>query len=602
MPNDETKRLGTWESVKAVARSWRLTSVTLLMFSSSLPLGLVWIAVPAWMSYLGVNIKAVGLFQLAQAPWSFKFLWSPLLDRYPLPFLGRRRGWIFVAQIFLFVFGLGLAGVARHPDAIWVIAAFTLATAFASATQDIAYDGWTVEVLNKDEHGVAVAARGLAGRMALWLSGYVAITAAAVLSWPLVNLIIALCYLPLMIVTWLAPEPAVEPPTPPSLKEAVWRPFVGFLAQHRAVEILAFVVLFKLSDNLTQALLRPFFIQTGFGPGDVGVGTGSIGTFAIIAGTAAGGLLTQSVGLGRALWISGFLQIFSNLGYAVVAESGTNRAVLYGAQFFEMATSGLGTGAFMVLLLRLTQKRFSATQYALLTSLMSLSRVFSGPPAGLLVDALGWRDFFVLTVLAGIPGLVLLHRFVPWRVRDPEFHVASLERGAPLTVGALVLRAVTAGLFCIAVCLVGMALLGATRSYTAGKVKAKVVEVTPGAVLVNVRVAGTSVAGELTISDVVLPVPAGEFADRVPQSGESVTVVQEKAPDGQAVVSRQKAVERRFDFATGWHTITHPQTIGDGLTLFGIFMIGVMGGLAVAATLAARRGIVGRAAPTPPPA
>src|SRR5687768_3658868 len=205
MSEQTPKRLSTWESVKAVAQSWRLTSLTLLMFSSSLPLGLVWIAVPAWMSYEGVNIKAVGLFQLAQAPWTFKFLWAPLLDRYPIPFLGRRRGWMFATQVALFVFGLGLAGVARHPDALWIIAAFTLATAFASATQDIAYDGWTVEVLNKEEHGAAVAARGLTGRLALWFSGHTAITIAAWFSWPLVILIISLCYLPMLLVTWRAP-------------------------------------------------------------------------------------------------------------------------------------------------------------------------------------------------------------------------------------------------------------------------------------------------------------------------------------------------------------------------------------------------------------
>src|SRR5688572_12938150 len=179
----DNKKPGTWESLKAVAHSWRLASTTLLMFSSSLPLGLVWIAIPAWMARIGVDIKMIGLFALAQTPWNFKFLWSPLMDRYTVPFLGRRRGWIFATQLALFVFTLGLAGAARHPEAIWVIGAYALAIAFASASQDIAYDGYTVEVLHKDEYGPFVATRSLMGRGALFLSGGLAITLAAHWSW-----------------------------------------------------------------------------------------------------------------------------------------------------------------------------------------------------------------------------------------------------------------------------------------------------------------------------------------------------------------------------------------------------------------------------------
>ncbi len=469
MPESKGEHLTTWESFRAVARSWRLASVTLLMFSSSLPLGLVWIAVPAWMARIGVDIKVVGLFLLAQAPWSFKFLWSPFMDRYPLPFLGRKRGYVFVAQLALCGLGLALAGVARHPDAIWVIGALALATALASATQDVAYDAYTVEVLRDEEYGVMVGCSRALGRLAMWLSGGIAITVAEeYLSWSTVNLLLALCYLPMMAITWFAPEPETPITPPKSLREAVWQPFVGFLAQHRAVEILCFVVMFKFSDNLTQALQRPFFIKVGFGAWDVGVGTMTGGTLAMIAGTFIGGLLTQPLGLGRALWIFGLLQIFSNLGYAFVAEMPT-RPVLYSANAFEMLTSGLGTGAFSVLLYRLTQKRFSATQYALLSSLMSITRVITGPPAGLLADALGWRDFFILTIFTGIPGMMLLQRFVPWSVRDPVFHVAEPTRGRPLTRGALVLRALLATAGAWVVGALSMAALAAAKGYRAGK-------------------------------------------------------------------------------------------------------------------------------------
>jgi len=352
------KRLDTWQSIASVVRSWRLLSVSLLSFASGLPLGLVWIAIPTWMTQAGVDIKVVGLFTLAQAPWSFKFLWSPLMDRYPLPILGRKRGWILLAQVALLGLGLWLAGVPPSPETVWVIGAISLATGFAAATQDIAYDAYTVEVLRKEEQGAAVGARVALYRAAMFISGGLAITLIASWSWAAVNVLLALCYAPLLLVTVKAPEPESLPAPPKTLKEAVWGPFVGFLAQHRALEILAFVVLFKLSDQLTQALTGPFLVQMGFSPADVGVGRSGIAIAATLVGTFLGGILTNAVGLGRALWITGFLQIFSNLGYALVAQVGPNRLVMYSAVAFELATSGMGTGAFSVLLIRLTQKRF----------------------------------------------------------------------------------------------------------------------------------------------------------------------------------------------------------------------------------------------------
>jgi PAT family beta-lactamase induction signal transducer AmpG len=463
------ERLGTWASLKAMTRSWRLASVSLLSFSSGLPLGLVWIAIPTWMTEVGVDIKVVGLFTLAQAPWTFKFFWSPLMDRYPLPWLGRKRGWILASQLALIALGLWLAGVSDNPEAVWVIASVALAIAFASATQDIAIDAYTVEVLRKGEQGAAVGARIALYRAAMYVSGGLAITLAASYSWKLVNFLLALCYVPFLFVTWRAPEPESVPGAPRTLREAVWGPFVGFLAQNRALEILAFVMLYKLSENLAQALTRPFLVQMGFNALDVGVATATIGLVAILAGTFAGGLLTNSLGLGRALWIFGIIQTTAHLGYAAVAQVGVNRPLMYAAQALEMAAGGMGTGAFSVLLLRLTQKRFSATQYALLSSLFSLPRILAGPIAGSLADWLGWRDFFILTVFTGIPGLVMLHRFLPWGVRDPEFNVEAPHRGAPVRKGLLVARAAAAGVAALAVGLLVTALLAALRGYRAKK-------------------------------------------------------------------------------------------------------------------------------------
>jgi PAT family beta-lactamase induction signal transducer AmpG len=464
----EARRLTTWRSLRAMATSWRLASVTLLSFSSGLPLGLVWIAVPTWMAQAGVDIKVVGLFTLAQAPWSFKFLWSPLMDRYPLPFLGRKRGWILASQAVLFGLGLWLAAVSRPPEPVGLIGALCVAIAFASATQDIAYNGYTVEVLRREEQGAAVGAQVALYRAAMWCAR-LAIAGAAWTSWAVVNLAQALLYLPVALVTWRAAEPEAVPQAPRTLRAAVWEPFVGFLAQHRALEILAFVVLYKLAENLTQALTGPFLIQAGYSNVDVGIAAGTIGLVGILVGTFAGGILTEVRGLGPALWISGFLQIVANLGYAVVAEVGVNRPVMYSAQALEYLTTGLGNGAFGVLLLRLTQKRFSATQYAFLSSLFTLPRILAGPPVGLLVDALGWRDFFLLTPLAGIPGLVMLSRFVPWGVRDPEFHVADPSRKEALPRSGLVARGALVACAAWGVSLTTMAGLTAIRSYRAGE-------------------------------------------------------------------------------------------------------------------------------------
>jgi PAT family beta-lactamase induction signal transducer AmpG len=208
----------------------------------------------------------------------------------------------------------------------------------------------------------------------------------------------------------------------------------------------------------------------GFSPADVGVGRSGIAIAATLVGTFLGGILTNAVGLGRALWITGFLQIFSNLGYALVAQVGPNRLVMYSAVAFELGTSGMGTGAFSVLLIRLTQKRFSATQYALLSSLFSIPRVLAGPPAGLLVDALGWRDFFIFTLLAGIPGMAMLWRFVPWGTTEPEFQVEAPKRGTPVSPAQVAARAAVGGFVGFAISVFTLAALEAMRTYRAKKI------------------------------------------------------------------------------------------------------------------------------------
>ena len=417
----QQEKVGTLRSLAVALSSWRTASVVLLSFSSGMPLGLVWIAIPDWMRSAGIDIRFIGLFTLAQMPWTFNVLWAPLMDRFRLPFLGRRRGWAAVAQMALAIGTLLLAGVGDHPDTPWVALALALAIAFAAASQDIAVDAYAIDVLNKDEQGVAVGARIALYRVAMLVAGSWSIPLAASFGWGVVCIGLGLLYLPMLVITVLAPEPPQAFEDPKTLREAVWYPFLGFLRRHRALEILIFVLLFKFGDNFAQALLRPFLNDMGYTALQRGAHLGNISLVMTLTGAIAGSAATNVIGLGPALWIFGGLQMFSNLGYVLLANVEPNPSLMYLAMGFETLTQGLGTGAFSILLFRLTQKRFSATQYALFSTLFGLGRIVSGPVAGFTVDAVGWSNFFLLTIPLGLPGLFMLWRFVPFGVRDPDF-------------------------------------------------------------------------------------------------------------------------------------------------------------------------------------
>jgi len=445
-------------------RSRRTAAVSLLSFSSGLPLGLVWIAIPTWLAREGVDIKVIGLFTLAQAPWSFKFLWSPLMDRYAFPDarLSRKLGWTLLWQIILLLTTLLLGGVAGRPDAIWIIGAVTLAIAFASASQDIAIDAYAVEVLRPEEQGIAVGARIAIYRAAMFVAGGLTITLAGLWSWPLLFCVIAALYLPMMVVTWFAPATETDTArTPKSLRAAAWEPLVEFLARNRALELLAFLILYKLADNLAGALVRPFLVQVGFNDFDVGVATATIGLIATLAGTFLGGALTTAMGLGHALWAFGVLQLLSNFGYVLVAIIGINRWVMYGAMGFESLATGMAAGAFSVLLLRMTQKEFSATQYALFSSLFALPRILAGPVTGVMVDALGWRDFFLFTMVVGIPGLILLQRISPLGMREPKLDALAVAPARALGTSAIIARGIGCGVAALVFAALSVAMLEA---------------------------------------------------------------------------------------------------------------------------------------------
>ena len=428
-------------SLRQAFTSWRTGAVTLLSFPSGLPLGIVLITVPFWMQQEGIDIKTIGLVSAAQIPYAFKFVWSPIIDRFA-PRWGRKRAWILAGQGMVTASLLAFAAASGSPS-VGLVALLTLLVSFASATQDIAYDAYTVEVLRPEERGLAVGARNALARAGMF-TGRLLNTLGPKLGWAACFLTSALSFLPFMAVTAKAPEPESPPKPPRTLREAVWDPFVGFFRQSRALEIAAFLFFYKFADNLATSLVSPFLGQLGYDPVDIGVAQGTIGIFATVVGTFLGGILSTWMGVGRALWVFGLLQAVSNLGYVAIAEVGVSRPVMYGAAFVEAATSGMGTGAFGVFLLKLTQRKFSATQYALFSSIFALGRTFAGPPAGALVDAIGWRDFFLLTVPFALPGLLLLQRFVPFHARDiPEAldeDAAMPTHGEPVTPGGLAAR------------------------------------------------------------------------------------------------------------------------------------------------------------------
>jgi PAT family beta-lactamase induction signal transducer AmpG len=287
------------------------------------------------------------------------------------------------------------------------------------------------------------------------------------LGWDVTITALAALFLALIPVTVFAPEPEVQPEPPTSLRAAIWEPFVGFLSRPRALEIAAFLFLYKLADNLASALVRPFLQQHGYDAWDVGVGSGTATLISIALGTFIGGALTERLSVPKALWIFGVIQGLSNVGYALIAAMPVDRTLLYAAVSLENFTGGLGTAAFSFLMIRLTEKRFSATQYALLSSLFGLGRTLTGPPSGALADALGWSTFFLLSIPAAVPGLVMLHRFAPFS--QPTLtelsadEVKPVERGEPWSPASLWSRGAAAAIGATALGLLGAALLTALK-------------------------------------------------------------------------------------------------------------------------------------------
>lgn len=393
----------------------KMAALLLLGFASGLPLLLIGNTLKAWMTVENVNLAAIGWFSLASLPYSLKFLWSPFLDRFTLPFLGRRRGWLLLTQIALMC-AIAIMGFQQPKQALQLLAINAIAIAFISATQDIASDAYRTDVLTPLEMGAGAAVFILGYRIALLVAGALALILADRLPWSSVYLVMALTMVIGIFATFFAPEPKEISP-PASLAEAVFLPFGEFFQRKGVMGgllILLFITLYKLGDALLSNMTTPFLLQTGFTKTDIGAIQVGMGLIATIVGALAGGSILSRIGINRSLWVFGILQAVSNLAYFYLAYLGKNYQAMVLAINIEQFCGGLGTAAFVAFLMSLCNQRFSATQYALLSSLMAVSRDILSAPGGAIAAVTGWSTFFLITIVAAVPGLLLLPVFAPW--------------------------------------------------------------------------------------------------------------------------------------------------------------------------------------------
>ena len=391
-------------------------------FSSGLPLYLLFNLVPAWLRSEHVDLKTIGLFALIQFPYTWKFLWSPLLDRYVLPVFGRRRGWMLLTQVCLLAVIAAMGGFSPQSD-LRAIAWIATLLAFLSATQDIVLDAYRRELLADNELGLGNAVHVNAYRIAGLVPGSLSLILADFLSWSMVFIITALFMLPGMAMTLLVQEPHRAAP-PKTLREAVVEPFHEFITRqgwNSALLILAFLFFYKLGDSMCTALATPFYLDMGFSKTQIGLIAKNAGLWPAVIGGLLGGLWMVKIGINKALWLFGVVQVVSIFGFAWLASVGHHAAItpVELAQLaivigLEALGVGLGTAAFVAFIARATHPAYTATQFALFTSLAAMPRTFANAATGWLVETMGWAGFFLLCALLALPGMLLLFKVAPW--------------------------------------------------------------------------------------------------------------------------------------------------------------------------------------------
>lgn len=398
----------------------RMLALIFLGFSSGLPYFILFNLVQAWLAKSGLSLKALGLFSLIMFPYTWKFLWSPVMDRFSFGSLGRRRGWMALTQVALF-FAIGFLGMLNPLTQVPLIVVGAVIVAFLSASQDIVIDAYGREILSDNELGLGAAAKVNAYKIAGMVPGALALILADLMAWQWVFWITAAFMLPGLICTLLVKEPEIYGTPPKNMEEAIVLPFREFISRsggEKAAWILAFVFLYHLGDNMAATLLTKFFIDTGFQLTQIGVIAKVTLFWGSITGGIVGGIWMVRLGINRGLWIFGAVQAATSLGFALLAHTGPNPLVLGAAVAFEAFGVGLGIAAFVAFIAKNSDPRYTATQYALFSSLAAMTRTFASASVGYIVAETGWFYFFILCFMLAIPGMLLLLKVAPWNEND----------------------------------------------------------------------------------------------------------------------------------------------------------------------------------------
>ncbi len=418
-----------------VRRNWteilftrKMLACIFLGFSSGMPLFVLVSLVPAWLRDNGVDLATIGLFALVGLPYTWKFLWSPVMDRFKLPFLGRRRGWALLTQALLLV-SIGLLGHFNPATSLQAIVWLVFAVALFSASQDIVIDAYRRELLADDELGTGTSFWINAYRLSGLVPGSLDLILADHLPWSTVFWITAAFMLIGIVTTLLIKEESDDELAPHTLREAVIDPFVEFFSRDgikAGLAILAFLFLYKLGDNMATALATPFYLDMGYTKTEIGSVAKFAGLWAVLAGATIGGIVMLKVSINRALWMFGFVQLLTIVPYIWLSQAGHSLVGLFVVVSGEYLAVGLGTVALTAFMARETSKAFTATQFALFSSLIAVPRTVANATTGFIVEAVGWTQFFVICALLAIPGMLMLLKVAPWNAEDQDPDDAAL--------------------------------------------------------------------------------------------------------------------------------------------------------------------------------
>jgi MFS transporter, PAT family, beta-lactamase induction signal transducer AmpG len=393
--------------------NWRMLIILAMGIASGLPLLLIGSTLKAWCTEAGLDLTIIGFFSLVGLPYTFKFLLAPAFDRIVPPFLGRRRGWLLITQIGLIASLIALS-MSDPKQSTVIVAALAFLIALFSATQDIAIDAYRVEILQPSEFGLGNSVYIMGYRLAMLFAGAFALFLADHIPWSTVYLIMGVTMSIGVITTFLCPEPVIDEPAPINWKEACIEPIAEFLKRPHIWWILGFITLYKVGDLMAAEMTMPFFLKTGFTKTDIATVVKIGGIIATIVGGLVGGAILMKIGMKRSLWLFGILQSVSTMLLAWIAQLGPSIPALWVVISFENLASGMGTAAYSAYMASLVNKKFTATQYAILTSLMGIPRVIIAAPTGYMAKHLGWQTFFITCGFAALPGLLILLKIGKW--------------------------------------------------------------------------------------------------------------------------------------------------------------------------------------------